>query len=163
MAQSVAVSSDAPDSETEILTPLPSSPANINSPALKPVYRFFSATNVSGGGYYLTDDRHDSRAASMEFKGFAFNVLADNLPGSTPLYTCQVLGADYVVSPDGCDPHKFITIRHIGYVLIEQAANTIPVSFCWNLESGWHNATINPDKDCPPPAVVEFILGYVPE
>ncbi len=160
--QTLAATDDL-KTEAELLTPASAPPTKIISWASKPVYRFFSPSDITGGGFYLTDDRHDNLAKSMAFRGIAFNVLTANLPSSTPLYTCQVHDADYVVSTDECDPKKFISIKHIGYIFIEQTSNTVPLSFCWNIEASWHNATIDPDKDCPSPAVVEFILGYVPK
>ena len=162
--QSVSANSDGSGIEAELLAaPAPSTPAKTVPLVSKPVYRFFSPSDITGGGFYLTDDPHDSLTQSMTFRGIAFNVLTTDFPGSTPLYTCQVHDADYVVSTDECDPKKFISIKHIGYLFIEKAPNTVPVSFCWNIEKSWHNATIDPDKDCPSPAVVEFILGYAPK
>ena len=79
-------------------------------------------------------------------------------PGGVSIAT----DADYVVTIDKCNSKNFIPIKRIGYLFVEKIPNTVPVSFCWNREKSWHNATIDPDKDCPSPAVVEFILGYVP-
>jgi len=115
--QSVSANSDGSGIEAELLAaPAPSTPAKTVPLVSKPVYRFFSPSDIKGGGFYLTDDPRDILTQSMMFRGIAFNVLTTDFPGSTPLYTCQVHDADYVVSTDECDPKKFISIKHIGYL-----------------------------------------------